>query len=108
MAQKWSLFRFKKARSKRAQSQEPQSPEPEERQGPMVVSTPSAEAPSLSTEAALSEEGQPLEFNENWYLRQNPDVAAAVQAGRGNSGLEHYLARGRNEGRLAVPRKQDS
>jgi hypothetical protein len=108
MTQKWSLFRFKEARSKRPQSQKPLWPEPEEKQGHTVAPTPTADVPPLSSEATSSEEGQPLEFDEEWYLQQNPDVATAVHEGRGKSGLEHYLAYGRNEGRLAVPRKQDS
>ena len=33
-------------------------------------------------------------FSEKWYLRQNPDVADAVEAGIWTSGLQHYLAEG--------------
>jgi hypothetical protein len=38
-------------------------------------------------------------WNEAAYLRQNPDVAAAVARGDFGSGLEHYNANGMNEGR---------
>lgn len=37
---------------------------------------------------------------ETAYLARNPDVAAAVRDGILGSGLEHWLAHGRNEGRL--------
>jgi hypothetical protein len=36
----------------------------------------------------LPESDEPLEFDEEWYLRQNPDIACAVQDRRGKSGLE--------------------
>lgn len=41
-------------------------------------------------------------FNENVYLANNPDVAAAVKAGQFKSGLAHYLQYGRNENRNAA------
>ena len=40
-------------------------------------------------------------FSEYFYLTEYPDVAAAVAAGWYPSGLAHYLATGRNEGRHA-------
>lgn len=40
-------------------------------------------------------------FDERVYLIANPDVAAAVQAGRLNSGWEHYQRAGHEEGRIA-------
>jgi hypothetical protein len=40
-----------------------------------------------------------IDFDEEWYLQTYPDVAIAVQAGDLNSGLIHYLAHGRDEGR---------
>ena len=39
------------------------------------------------------------EWNEAAYLKQNPDVAAAVARGEFGSGLEHYQQNGINEGR---------
>jgi hypothetical protein len=41
-------------------------------------------------------------FDERWYLDQNPDVARAVAEGRCTA-LEHYVSRGRDEGRLPLP-----
>jgi FkbH-like protein len=43
------------------------------------------------------------EFDESWYLRKNWDVAEAVAAGVWPSGLAHYLACGRREGRRPFP-----
>lgn len=40
-------------------------------------------------------------FNEAYYLAQNPDVAAAVSAGAFSSGLAHWEAYGKAEGRPA-------
>lgn len=40
-------------------------------------------------------------FNEAFYRNQNADVRAAVAAGRFESGLAHYLAHGRAEGRAS-------
>ena len=39
------------------------------------------------------------DFDEDWYLSTNPDVASAVHAGLIESGLQHYRAHGRAEGR---------
>ena len=41
-------------------------------------------------------------FNESCYLRQNPDVAAAVARGQFKSRFEHYLDFGRFEGRSVI------
>jgi FkbH-like protein len=41
-----------------------------------------------------------VEFDETWYLSQNQDVALSVKSGGWDSGLEHYIAHGRAEGRL--------
>lgn len=47
-------------------------------------------------------EGSPAmnEFDEAYYLAQNPDVSAAVKAGVFQSGIEHYQKHGKCEGRL--------
>lgn len=45
----------------------------------------------------------PLVFNETYYLKQNPDVAAAVKAGAYKSGLAHWQAFGQYEDRPATP-----
>lgn len=39
-------------------------------------------------------------FDEHYYLEDNPDVAAAVEAGRFRSGFHHYLCFGYLEGRF--------
>ncbi len=41
----------------------------------------------------------PPDFDDTFYLRQNPDVAAAVADGRLASGYDHYIRYGRREGR---------
>lgn len=41
----------------------------------------------------------PPDFDEAYYLRQNPDVAAAISDGRLGSAYEHYIRYGRREGR---------
>ncbi len=41
-----------------------------------------------------------IDFNENDYLRANPDVAAAVEAGHFASGLAHFNQCGKAEGRI--------
>lgn len=41
-------------------------------------------------------------FNENFYLRSYPDVAAAVRAGIFSSGLQHFQQQGLQEGRTEV------
>ncbi len=41
----------------------------------------------------------PPDFDEAYYLRQNPDVAAAVAGGRLASAYDHYIRYGRREGR---------
>lgn len=42
-------------------------------------------------------------FREEWYLRANPDVRAAVAELRFRSGYEHWLRHGRAEGRPLAP-----
>jgi FkbH-like protein len=49
-----------------------------------------------------------IAFDEEWYLRQNSDIAEAVRRGGFPSGKHHYLRHGRNEGRLPVPPPPDS
>jgi SAM-dependent methyltransferase len=48
------------------------------------------------------------EFDERAYLDSNPDVAAAVLAGRLRSGWHHYHRYGRSEGRIARTRALDA
>lgn len=50
---------------------------------------------------SISETSAPYE--ESYYLRVNPDVAAAVARGEFSSGLAHYEEFGRAEGRAASP-----
>jgi GT2 family glycosyltransferase len=45
----------------------------------------------------------PVEFNESLYLSAYPDVGRAVEAGEFTSGLDHYLAKGKDEGLLLKP-----
>lgn len=45
----------------------------------------------------------PLSFNANWYLSQNPDVAAAIEAGASFNAFEHFSLYGRAENRSASP-----
>ncbi|MGK7904275.1 MAG: Ig-like domain-containing protein, partial [Hormoscilla sp.] len=42
-------------------------------------------------------------FDEEFYLAQNPDVAAAVERGEFSSGFEHFQLFGLAEGRLPAP-----
>lgn len=42
-----------------------------------------------------------FQFNEAYYLAQNPDVASAVRAGAIQSGLAHWKVFGWAEGRTA-------
>lgn len=49
--------------------------------------------------ASLRPLAPPPDFDEPAYLRDNPDVRAAVQGGRFSSGFEHYWLHGRSEGR---------
>lgn len=39
------------------------------------------------------------EFDEDFYLHQNPDIALAITEGHFPSGFAHYLLHGRMEGR---------
>src|ERR1035437_10178245 len=47
--------------------------------------------------------GEAFLFNEAFYLRQNPDVAAAVDAGVFKSGWDHFVDRGWQECRTVSP-----
>ncbi len=53
--------------------------------------------PSGTATAAAGAPG----FNEGYYRNENPDVVALVTQGAYSSGLAHYLAQGRTEGRHA-------
>jgi hypothetical protein len=44
-----------------------------------------------------------FEFDEDYYLQQNPDVAQAVARGEWPSGYMHWCANGRASGRRAAP-----
>ncbi|MEB3065743.1 phytanoyl-CoA dioxygenase family protein [[Mycobacterium] zoologicum] len=44
-----------------------------------------------------------VDFDAEWYLHANPDVAEAIRAGYFNSALQHYLKSGRREGRRGTP-----
>jgi hypothetical protein len=49
------------------------------------------------------------DFNESGYLRENPDIAAAVKTGEIQNAKLHYIGFGYFEGRLgAVPEVDDS
>ena len=48
-----------------------------------------------------------VDVNEAWYLKTNPDVADAVQAGELDSAKAHYIAAGYFENRLPRPVKVD-
>ena len=54
--------------------------------------------PDLQNAAALGAGA----FNEFWYLNQNADVKAMVASGQYASGLAHYLAAGKAEGRHGI------
>jgi hypothetical protein len=43
------------------------------------------------------------EFDEEYYLEKNPDVAEAVRKGEWPSGLTHYCVSGKTRGRIAAP-----
>jgi hypothetical protein len=64
-----------------------------------------AEVPAKGTAAAELGDPDPenFDFDEEWYLREYPDVAHAVREGRGPSGRSHYISHGRSEGRLPGP-----
>lgn len=47
--------------------------------------------------------GDDVMFNEGFYLKKYPDVAAAVKKGSFTSGYEHYKKYGQKEKRLPVP-----
>jgi uncharacterized repeat protein (TIGR01451 family) len=50
------------------------------------------------SQSPLSPQGN---FNEEWYLANNPDVAAAVHRGEFGSGWHHYVLFGQSEGRTS-------
>ena len=58
-------------------------------------STPIGEYADLAKTPTLTKS----EFDESEYLKQNPDVAAAVAAGTITSGKDHFNTFGKNEGR---------
>ncbi len=97
MVRKQRLFRDKDRRRK-------EPPPPEQ---PVIAKAPE-EAPAAPAAAPPPDDGQPVEFDEEWYLSRYPDVARAVSAGLGRSGLQHYLIHGRKEGRLPVPPKREA
>jgi hypothetical protein len=76
---------------------------PEVAQQPVVAAANAWEAPRASIKVHRLPSGELLEFDERWYLLQNPGVAAAVRRGDFKSGLAHYLEFGRDEGRSPVP-----
>ena len=45
----------------------------------------------------------PLPFNANWYLQQNPDVAAAIEQGLISSAAQHFALFGQAEPRAINP-----
>ncbi|MGE0222045.1 MAG: hypothetical protein AB7F35_06045 [Acetobacteraceae bacterium] len=49
-----------------------------------------------------------MDFDEDWYLTRNPDIAQAVSAGTFRSGKEHFLSNGYFEGRLPFPIEVDN
>jgi len=54
----------------------------------------------LATETLVSQNSL---FDEHYYLATNPDVAAAVAAGKFGSGYDHYVQYGQFEGRSPSP-----
>ena len=46
------------------------------------------------------------DFNEEFYLRNNFDVAQAVKNGEYESGLHHFTKYGRDEGRPGAPKNR--
>lgn len=60
----------------------------------IVSSSSIGTGPNFANSASLGAPG----FNEYYYLRNHPDVAAAVSAGKYPNGLAHYLAEGKAKG----------
>src|SRR5271167_1546340 len=59
---------------------------------------------SLRVEGAMNEkQASVVGFDEAFYLMQYPDVHNAVKRGEFPSGLAHYLAHGKYEGRICTP-----
>jgi hypothetical protein len=61
---------------------------------------PSGATAPKAADAQGAEDAAAAGFNEAWYLAEYPDVAEALRRGDLRSGLEHFLAFGRKEGRL--------
>lgn len=61
-----------------------------------------AQVAQAAQAADASGSAQAPGFDEEWYLADNPDVAAAVAQGHFTSGFDHYLKHGREEGRPAL------
>ncbi|ALP62202.1 rhamnan synthesis F family protein [Paraburkholderia caribensis] len=74
--------------------------------GPALSSSPTSDTRDSAIQRMarvarrLGNAGRPLEFDAAYYLKCNPDVAAA-----GVDPYEHYQSSGRREGRSAVPPK---
>jgi trans-aconitate methyltransferase len=60
---------------------------------------PSIALPLPAAEQALQDEACVPGFDENWYLQNFTDIAAAIEDGRATSGFAHFLASGWREGR---------
>lgn len=58
---------------------------------------------STSTISNINSRELSYMFSERWYLKNYPDVAAAVKANKVKSGIAHYISNGKKEGRLPVP-----
>jgi hypothetical protein len=65
-----------------------------------------ARTPLPSTAGGPFVPSPPAAFDPNFYLAQNPDVAAAVAAGQFTSPYQHYLLFGQQENRAALPSAQ--
>ncbi len=48
-----------------------------------------------------------VELDEEWYLKQNPDIAKAVEAGKLTSARRHFIDDGYLEGRPPFPLQVD-
>lgn len=61
---------------------------------------PSGATAPKGADARGAEDAAAAGFDEAWYLAEYPDVAESVRRGDLRSGLEHFLACGRDEGRF--------
>lgn len=68
---------------------------------PMCAGAPCKFVQNMRAPYGAGEPSRQDEFDEDWYLGVNPDVAKAVQDGRLKSGWDHYVQYGRAEGRRA-------